>query len=244
MKIILQKFIAQAGIASRRRAEELIRTGKVSVNSRPAELGMKADENDEVRVGGKRIFLKSEKIYILLNKPVGYVCTNRKFKGEKNIFELVNIKERLFTVGRLDKDSRGLVFLTNDGDLALRLEHPRYGHEKKYSVRIAANQKRISTNHESLSGNWISMIIKKLESGIDIGEGDGIVKMKRIKYLGDNKFELVLAEGKKRQIRRMFSALGYEVMDLMRVSIGSLELGNLPIGKWRYLSVEEVRSLK
>lgn len=249
MKIVLQKFIAESGYCSRRRAEELIRQKKVLVNGRIAELGMKADEGDDVKIAGRKLSLSKEKIYIILNKPKGYTCTNRSFVGEKNVFDLVNtplpaqagrsaatpleggFKTKLFAVGRLDKESHGLVLLTNDGDLALRLTHPRYEHEKEYIATICNYELRI-TNDE---------VINKFKSGVDIGEGDGVVKARDIKYLGDNKFKIILTEGRKRQIRRMFKALGCEIKDLVRVRIGSIELGNLKEGCWKKVGIDEIQ---
>ena len=230
MKIVLQKFIAESGYCSRRQAEELIRQKKVLVNSKLAELGMKVDEGDEVKIGGQKLSLSKEKIYIILNKPKGYTCTNRQFAGEKSILDLVGSPERLFAVGRLDKDSRGLVLLTNDGDLALKLTHPRYEHEKEYIATITNYQLRI-TNDEA---------VNKFKSGVDIGEGDGIVKVKDVKYLGDNKFRIILTEGKKRQIRRMFKTIGCEIDDLVRVRIGNIKLENLGEGCWKKIDANEI----
>lgn len=234
MKIVLQKFIAQAGFCSRRQAEEFIKKGRVFINGKIAEPGMRADENDEVKIGGKRLVLHKKLIYIKLNKPEGYVCTSRKFKDEKNIFGLVGVKERLFATGRLDKDSRGLILLTNDGELADKLTHPRYEHKKNYEVRI---------KNYGLSDEKIKEIENKLKKGVDIGEGDGAVKAKDARWLGGNKFLIVLTEGKKRQIRRMFKAFGCQVVDLVRISIGELELGDLKEGEWRYLSNEEIKCI-
>ncbi|MDD5071301.1 MAG: pseudouridine synthase [Patescibacteria group bacterium] len=231
MKIILQKFIAESGYCSRRKAEELIKQGKIFVNGKIARPGMKAGEKDEIKIGKENIGLPKEKVYIKMNKPVGYTCTSRRFSGEKNIFSLIGRKERLFIAGRLDKDSRGLILLTNDGDLAQRITHPRFGHEKKYIVK---------TKNQKLKTKDIESVFKQ---GVDIGEGDGIVVVKKIKYIGDNKFEIILAEGKKRQIRRMFKAMGMEVEDLIRFSIGSLELGDLPEKQWRPLRKEEIKEL-
>jgi pseudouridine synthase len=237
MKIILQKFIAQSGFSSRRKAEEIIRDGKVRMNGRMARVGDMADENDKVEINGQKIGLKNEKIYIILNKPVGYVCTTRRFKGERNVFELVSEGfGDLIIVGRLDKDSRGLVFLTNDGDLAYRLTHPKFGHEKKYEVIVRSQKSEVRN------------ILENFNKGIDIGEGDGVVGVKRIRCIESNtkenlNFEIVLTEGKKRQIRRMFRALGIRVTDLARVGFGILELGNLQEGKWRELNEFEIKKL-
>jgi len=239
MKIPLQKFIANSGYCSRRKAEELIRNSArssqfetVLVNGRPAELGMAVSRSDEVKIKGKKIELSKNKIYIKLNKPNGYTCTNRKFEGETNIFDLVKTEERLFVVGRLDKNSRGLILLTNDGELTQKLTHPKFEHEKKYQVEIKS-QNNIKTEN----------VIQKLKEGVDIGEGDKIVKAKKVRYLRNNKFEIILTEGKKRQIRRMFNALGIDIIDLVRVEISGLKLENLAEGKWEYLSASEIQKL-
>lgn len=247
MKINLQKFIAACGHCSRRKAGDLIKEKKVRVNNQLAELGMKADENDKVEIvdnGGKAILNYSPAkdnsfIYIKLNKPAGYICTNRKFKGEKNIFDLLKSfpqnKNRLFTAGRLDKDSRGLVLLTNDGDLVQKLTHPSFKHEKEYLVSIFPPDK----------GDWgvnnIKTILEKFQSGINIPEG--IAKAKEIKYLKNNKFSIILTTGKKRQIREMFRKLGYEVEDLKRVRIGNLKLGNLKEGSFEIINKKEMSDL-
>ena len=246
MKIILQKYIAESGYCSRRKAEELIRQGKVTVGGKKAELGMSVDRAGvEVRIDGEKLALAKEKIYIKLNKPKGYTCTNRNFKDEKNVFDLLSRASvetgvetrqclvstmRLHVVGRLDKQSRGLVLLTNDGELTQRLTHPSYEHEKEYVAQIA-------TAYGELG---IDKIINAFKKGVDIGEGDGIVKVKEIRHAGGDKFKLILTEGKKRQIRRMFNALGYEVIDLVRTRIGKLKLGNLKEGEWeRIKAIEE-----
>ena len=236
MTMILQKFMVEAGYCSRRRATELIKTGRVAVNGQKAEPGARVGENDDVRIGGVKLRLKKNKIYIKLNKPIGYTCTNRKFKGEKNIFELLPKKARqaslLHVAGRLDKNSRGLILLTNDGNLTKRLTHPKYGHEKTYIVKI----KNQNAN--------IKMTIQKLKRGIEIDRSGEILKAKDVKYLENNEFEIVLTEGKKRQIRRMFKALGYEVDDLKRMAIGGLKLGNLKEGGWKYLTAKDLQGLR
>jgi 23S rRNA pseudouridine2604 synthase len=234
MKIVLQKYISMSGYCSRRRAQELISGGYVKVNGKSAELGMKAGEDDEVTIDGKKISPESKKIFIILNKPLGYASTARKFKGEKSLFELVDIDERLFIAGRLDKNSTGLVILTNDGDAAYELTHPKFEHEKEYVVKISNFQFPISNE-------IANSIIKKLISGVEIGEGDGVVSAKKIEYFGKNKFRIILTEGKKRQIRRMFKVLGYEVEDLKRVRIGNIVLGNLKEGNWKELSIKFIK---
>jgi pseudouridine synthase len=229
MKMILQKAIASSGYSSRRKAEELIREGLVNVNGQLALLGDQADPNkDKITINGRLIPGTEEKVYVMLNKPQGYTCTNRHFKNEDNIFDLVNLPQRLFAIGRLDKDSHGLILLTNDGDLTLKLSHPRYQHDKEYEVKI---------RDEVINPE---LVIKKLLSGVEIGDGDGIVKAVKAKYLQNDLFVITLNEGKKRQIRRMFDALGTRVVDLKRIGISGLTLGNLPEGKWDYLDQEEI----
>ncbi|MCK5212151.1 rRNA pseudouridine synthase [Candidatus Parcubacteria bacterium] len=232
-KIILQKFIVDSGHCSRRQATELIRSGRVKVNDKMAELGQKVLSNDKVQVGEKILKIEIEKIYIILNKPICYICTNRKFKGEKNIFDLIENKNRLFVVGRLDKDSRGLVLITNDGDMTERITHPRYEHEKEYVVQLRIKNEELR----------IKEIASSFLKGIDISEGDGVVKAKVTEYLGQGKFKIILTSGKKRQIRRMFEILDLEIVDLVRVRIGNIELGELKIGEWRHLSDKEIKNL-
>lgn len=222
MKIVLQKFIASTGYCSRRQAEELIRGGVVRVGDKKAELGMFVDENDKVYIDNELIAAPESKIYLKLNKPVGYTCTNRRFAGEKSVLDLVTSSERVFVVGRLDKTSRGLVILTNDGDWAFEMSHPKFGHEKEYLVIVAGDE---------LSGVDAEIVMRKLKKGIDIGDGDGKVSVKKIDYLGNNEFKIILGEGKKRQIRRMMRAAGLEVRDLLRVRIGEFLLGSLAEGK-------------
>ncbi len=236
MKVVLQKYIAEVEHFSRRQAEELIRAGKVVVNGQPAELGMRADNDDEVKINGEKIGLAKQKIYIKLNKPIGYVCTSRRFKGEKNIFDLIKTRQRLFAVGRLDKNSRGLVLLTNDGDLAQKLAHPKFEHEKEYEIKI----KNQNAECKKINDEKVINIFKK---GVDIGDGDGIVKVKDVKYLSDNKFRIILTEGKKRQIRRMFKLFGIEVEDLVRMRIGNLKLGDLEEGKTEPLKNDELKNI-
>jgi len=233
MDEVLQKFMAASGYCSRRQAEPLIRAGKVRINGHVAEIGARVKTGDEVRVSGKILRLLKDKIYIKLNKPAGFTCTNRKFKNEKNIFDLIKVDVRLFAVGRLDKDSRGLVLLTNDGDLANRITHPRYSHEKEYIVLV-----------NKIDGSLNDKIVAdKFRQGVNIGADDGMVKVKDIKYLGGNKFKIVLTEGKKRQIRRMFKSLGLNTVDLERTAIGNLRLGGLKEGEWEKLDESGVKKL-
>lgn len=229
-EIRLQKFMAECGIASRRKAEELILSGKVSVNGRVVtKLGTKIDPSlDKIMIEGKLLKEEEKKVYIKLNKPRGYVSSCRKHREEKTILDLVgDMPCRLYPVGRLDKDSEGLMILTNDGELANRLMHPRYEHEKEYDVNV---ELRI-TNDE----------LKKLEKGFVI-DGKRTLPAK-VKRLGEKQLRIILREGKKRQIRRMVEAVGNKVAGLKRTRIKNVELGNLSAGKYAFLNLSEIKGL-
>jgi pseudouridine synthase len=235
MKKILQKIIAEAGYCSRRAAEDLIRRGQVKLNGVAAKPGDMADENDQVKVRGQLIGAPREKIYIKMNKPIGYTCTNRQFKDEKNIFELASsLPSGVFTIGRLDKNSRGLILITNDGDLTLKLTHPRMAHEKIYEVKVRTD----------IDEKTVAKIKTNFIKGISFGLEEGIAKAKKVEYLEDGMFKIILTEGKKRQIRRMFESVETRVIDLKRISFAGLELGNLPEGKWGLLNKAEIEKLK
>ena len=225
MLIRLQKFMADSGLASRRKSEEFINAGLVSVNGNPAKIGDKVDpEKDTVKYLGRTIGKTEKKvIVIMLNKPAGFTCTTRKFKGERNIFELINIPERVYPVGRLDKDSEGLILLTNDGELAQRLTHPKFEKEKEYFVTVNKNLR-----NESLSA---------MENGIQLEDGKTLPT--KVKKFADKSFSIILKEGKKRQIRRMCEKMGLEVEELKRVRVNKLKLGELKTGKYVVLSEAE-----
>ncbi|ACN15318.1 RluB [Desulforapulum autotrophicum HRM2] len=227
----LQKFLAHAGVCSRRRGEVYILEGRVSVNHKVViSLGTKIDpEIDLVEVDKKPIVLASEKakIYIALNKPAG-VVSSCSHPGEKVVVDLIDIKDRVYPIGRLDKDSVGLLLLTDDGNLHNRLSHPSFDHEKEYVVETTA-----PINDEALA---------QMAAGIVL---DGkITRKARVRRLSDNRFNIVLKQGINRQIRRMVTAVGNRVKLLKRVRMGSVRLGNLGTGKWRYLTDTEVRALK
>ena len=240
MDIVLQKYIADSGYCSRRQAEELIRTKEVKVNGKTAELGQRVTDRDIVFVGKNKIGGRVKNVYIKINKPRDYVCTTRDFKKEKNVFDLLTGLDdmRLFIVGRLDKNSRGLLLLTNDGELSQQISHPKYESEKVYKVLVK------TPDGDNLSENQANSLISRFKNGVDIGEGDGLVSAKRVEYLDNNRFLLTLTQGKKRQIRRMFEAVGLKVSDLIRLEISGIKLGNLPEGKWEYLEEDEVKRLK
>ena len=226
-RVRLQKFLAEAGLGSRRHCETLIQQGKVSVNGQPVTvLGSKIDPgNDRVAVAGKSVRVE-RKVYIALNKPVGVLCTSHDTHGRKRVHDLLPASlPRLFTVGRLDYDTDGLLFLTNDGIFGLRLTHPRYKMPKTYAVEV----KGALTDAERA----------RLLAGVR-SEGE-ILRAEKV--TGTTKLLVVLREGKKRQIRRMFAAVGHPVTRLTRLAIGSVELGNLKQGQWRNLTDEEVHTL-
>ncbi len=230
----LQKLIAQAGIASRRAAEELIRQGRVTVNGRPARLGDKADlARDVVRVDGEP--LKPPKfVYYLLNKPRGVLSANKPFGEDKRplVRDFVPYQGHLFTVGRLDVNSEGLILLTNDGDLAHKLMHPRYGHTKTYRVLVEGHPTRET--------------LEKWRNGVFLEEKRTLPAKVRVLEVrkNDTWLEVVLREGRKRQIRRVAAMLGHPVKRLIREKIEFLELGHLKPGKWRELTPREVQQLK
>ena len=233
----LQKFIASTGYCSRRKAEKLILGGQtVYVNNKLATVGMETDGSDEVRINKVLVNDKQKKIYIKLNKPVEYSSTSAKFNGEKNVYELLPEKvqrdKSLHIVGRLDKNSCGLLLFTNDGALTQVLTHPSFEHEKKYLVKLKGKHIRDINN-----------IIEKFTQGMKLEE-IGTVRAKQVKYLGKSRFEIILTEGKKRQIRNMFAEINEEVIFLQRISIGSLTLGDLEETQWKYLTPSEIKNLK
>lgn len=234
MKERLQKVIATAGIASRRHAEKLITEGRVSVNNVVVtELGAKADaEKDVIRVDGKTIFLEKSKQYIILNKPAGFVTTLHDPQNRPTVVDLLGgVPERVYPVGRLDYDSRGLLLLTNDGDFAQKIQHPRFQKPKTYMVKI---QKRLSKEE-----------LKQLEKGIRLS--DGLFKPENLKVEKINEkstwLRLTLREGRNRIIRRGFEAIGHRVAHLVREAIGDLRLGSLKEGMWRHLTKKEISQL-
>lgn len=230
----LQKIISEFGIVSRREAETLIAQGRVFVNGETAVLGQKADPDvDIIKIDGNPLAYRGKRVYIMLNKPRGYVTTMKDEKGRRTVRELVaDCQSRVYPVGRLDMDSEGLLIMTNDGDLANRLMHPRYRVPKKYMVRVRG--KNIETAAEILRGRM---------------QLDGILlqpaKVQVIESAGDTGLlSMEISEGKNRQIRRMCAMAQLEVLRLKRISQGKLELGSLKPGNWRELEGHEVEYLK
>lgn len=229
----LQKYMAQCGVASRRKSEELIAQGLVKVNGNriktPGFL-INPDE-DEIEVQGKLIGTAS-KVYMMLNKPKGVLSTSEDTHGRKRVIDLVSCKERLYTVGRLDMDTEGLIIVTNDGDLTYKLTHPKHEFSKTY--------------HGIVRGFPENESLERFMSGIEIeGYKTAPAYVQILKYFNNSTLmEMIIHEGKKRQIRKMCGAIGHPIIELKRVSVGKLVLGDLKPGEWRYLTEEEIKYLK
>jgi pseudouridine synthase len=233
MEMRLQKYLAEAGVASRRASERIILEGRVAINGKSVrELGTKVDPaTDRVTVDGTPVKAK-RKIYVALNKPRGVVCSRNDPSGRQKISELLPAEwQHLYSVGRLDRDSEGLLFLTNDGEFSLRMTHPRYGVAKKYVV--------------TLEGRVEANVLDKMREGV-FDQGERLKAQKARIVSASNKqsvLELDLLEGKYREIRRMCDMLGLKVLRLQRVQIGKIKLGELKVGRWRTLTDGEIISL-
>lgn len=231
MKERLQKLISSAGLASRRAAEELIKQGRVKVNGETASLGMSADpELDDIRVNGNRLRISGTRVYIMLNKPRGYVTTLSDEKGRKTVAELVKgAGRRLYPVGRLDLNSEGLLIMTDDGEAANALMHPSHEVGKTYRVTV--------------SGREPEAAVRELEA---LREVDGEpIRPAQVSFAGETgegkyMLDVTIHEGRNRQVRKMCAAAGLEVRRLVRIAEGELSLGGLQTGKWRHLTSEEL----
>ncbi|MBZ4662372.1 MAG: rRNA pseudouridine synthase [Caloramator sp.] len=233
MKERIQKYLARCGIASRRKAEELVLQGKVKVNGNVIKEIVTVDtELDVVEVNGKVVKPEENKIYIILNKPTGYITSVKDQFGRKTVVDLVDVKERIFPVGRLDYDTSGLLILTNDGEVANKLMHPSKEIDKVYIAEIEG----VPTREE----------MERFKRGLKIEDYvTAPAKIKLIKQRNKTSIvEVIIHEGRNRQVRKMCSAIGHKVLKLKRVRIGSLELGNLKEGEWRYLNINEIEYLK
>ena len=236
MEIIrLQKYLAEAGIASRRKAEEFILQGKVQVNGKVVtELGTKVQPGkDEVKYENEIVQIENKKIYILLNKPIGYVTTVKDQFNRDSVLDLVKVKERLVPVGRLDMYTSGALILTNDGDFVYKVTHPKHEINKTYIV--------------TLKGIISKENIDNLRKGVDIG--GYITKPAKVKILKTDeekqitRLEIIIHEGKNRQVRKMCEAIGHKVLALHRSAIAGIGVKDIELGKWRYLSKEEVKKI-
>lgn len=225
--VSLNKYISETGICSRREADRLIDAGRVTINNKPTRTGNRVSPGDVVRIDGKPLKAKPKTLYIAFNKPVGIVCTTDP-KEPKNIISFIGHKERLFPVGRLDKPSQGLIFLTNDGDIVNKILRAGNEHDKEYIV--------------SVKPAITPEFIQRMSNGLPIL--GTITKKCEIEALSSNTFRIVLSQGLNRQIRRMCEFLNYEVTKLNRVRIMNVHLGTLPIGKYRELTLAESRELQ
>lgn len=228
----IQKYISQSGLASRRKAEEFIKSGQVLVNGKKAKLGDKVDSTkDEIKVYGKIVKPAEEKIYVMLNKPKGVMVSKADPRGRKTVFQLLpeELRKKVWNIGRLDFGTEGLLLLTNDGELTNQLSHPKYEHEKEYEVTTYEEP----TEHQ----------LERLAEGVEV-EFDGtdvLVKADGIDYIGGNKTLVTLHEGKKHQIKRMFDAVGLSVTNLKRIRVNNLELPtDLKPGQFKMVSKQEI----
>ena len=225
-EIRLNKFISETGFCSRREADKLIESGRVTVDGVKAVMGTKVKENANVRVDGKPIKKVEELVYIALNKPVGITCTTEK-KVRGNIVDFVNHKKRIFPIGRLDKDSQGLILLTNDGDIVNKILRAGNNHEKEYIVTV----------DKPINDKFIS----DMAGGVRIL--GTITKKCVVNKINERTFRIILTQGMNRQIRRMCEALGYSVVKLNRIRIMNIKLDNLKMGNWRNLTDYELKKL-
>ena len=223
----LNAYLARAGVASRRRADELIRSGRVRVSGAPGELNTVVGRHDVVEVDGAQVRLQ-RLAHLLLHKPPGVVTTARDPQGRRTVVDLVPADPRVVPVGRLDADTTGALVFTNDGDLAHRLAHPRYGVPKVYEVDVEGSPSRGA--------------LERLEGGVELE--DGPTAPAGVRRLGKNRIELTLHEGRKHQVKRMCEAVGHPVLHLHRSRYAALDLGGLEPGEWRALTASEVATLR
>ena len=231
----LQKYLAKCGIASRRKCEEYILGGKIEVNGKiVTELGTKVNKDDIVKFDGKKVEYEDEKVYILLNKPIGYVTTAHEQFGRDKVLDLVKINKRIVPVGRLDMYTSGALILTNDGELVNKLTHPKNEVDKTYNATVR--------------GKITDDKIELLKNGVEIDDGY-ITKPAKVKILkideekNISRIQITIHEGKNRQVRKMCEAVGYKVIALHRSKIGNIDVKDLKIGEWRYLSISEIEKL-
>ncbi len=226
MDISLNKYISDSGFCSRREADRYIEECRVTINDKDAQKGNRVGENDVVKIDGEPIKKKKNAVYLLLNKPKGITCTT-DLKDKTNIVDFVNYKTRIFPIGRLDKLSEGLIFLTNDGDIVNKILRAGNGHEKEYIVTV----------DKPIHGEFI----QKMRGGVKIL---GVTTQKCfVKQEGDNRFRIILTQGLNRQIRRMAEALGYKVTALKRIRIMNINIAGLQPGKWRYFTPQEINAV-
>lgn len=225
--IRINKYLTEIGYCSRRGADKLIDEGRVTINGKLPELGTKIAPNDVVCVDGKPVSKAAEEfVYLAFNKPVGIVCTTDTAAEKDNIIDFINFPKRIFPIGRLDKPSEGLIFLTNDGDIVNKILRARNNHEKEYLVTV--------------NKNIDDYFLKRMRNGLPIL--DTVTRKCIVEKIGKNKFRIILTQGLNRQIRRMCEYLGYEVTALKRIRIMNVNL-DVGIGKWRHLSAKEMSEI-
>lgn len=229
----LNKFISSTGLYSRRKADELIKDRRVSVNGETGIIGQDVNENDKVYVDGKPLEINENNVYIILNKPRGITCTTERHI-EGNIIDFVNHTERIFPVGRLDKDSEGLIILTNDGDIVNKIL--REGNDKKKEYIVTVNK--------SITSNFIRSMSEGVEIYNPVRNEYTVTQKCDVSKINDRTFKIILSQGLNRQIRRMCTALEYKVINLKRVKIMDLTLEGLNTGEWRNLTSQEIENLK
>lgn len=224
----LNKFLSEMGYCSRRQADALVDEGRISVNNQTAVQGMKVTPEDRICVDGKELNLQQHKrIYIAFHKPRGVVCTTNSKVEKNNIIDYINYPERIYPIGRLDKESEGLILLTNDGSIVNTILKARHFHEKEYEVEV----------HKPVTADFV----EQMQNGVPIL--DTVTRPCRVKQTGKTKFTIILTQGLNRQIRRMCEALNYQVLRLKRVRVMHIKL-DVALGKWRHLSAQEVKKFR
>ena len=223
-EIRLNKYLSDCGVCSRREADRLTEAGKIQVNGKTATVGMKVLESDEIIVDGVVVkHQKKKRVLLAVNKPKGVVCTTARFKGEKNIVDMVQYPTRVYPIGRLDKDSEGLILMTNDGEIVNEISKSRNNHEKEYVVTV---NKQVTEK-----------FLNQMRNGVQIL--DTVTKPCVCKKTGNREFHIILTQGLNRQIRRMCEACGYRVESLKRIRIMNIHLGNIPMGHFRNVTEAE-----
>lgn len=224
----INKYFSEVGYCSRREADKLVEQGRVTINGAPAEMGSKVSEDDDIRLDGKPIHRKEEEfVYLAFNKPRGIVCTTDTKREKNNIVDYINYPKRIFHIGRLDKDSEGLIFLTNDGDIVNQILRAKNNNEKEYLVTVK----------EPINEKFI----RKMSNGVPIL--DTMTNKCLVEQLNEKQFRIILTQGLNRQIRRMTEYCGNKVVKLKRYRIMNVNL-DVPIGKWRYLTKDEVSEIR
>ncbi|WP_027296550.1 pseudouridine synthase [Robinsoniella sp. KNHs210] len=223
----LNKFLAESGVCSRREADRLIESGKVTVDGQTAAMGLKVLPIQDIRVNGKRVSREEEMILLAVNKPVGIICTSEKKWGSNNIEDFLHYPKRIFSIGRLDKDSEGLLLMTNNGEILNKIMRAGNYHEKEYEVRV----NRPVTDE----------FVRQMAKGVPIL--NTVTRPCKVEKIGEKQFRIILTQGLNRQIRRMCEALGYKVTRLVRVRIMNIRLGHLKAGTYRKLTDKEIEEL-